>query len=112
MCEYDDVADFSVTRLVKKTRVPHRCRQCRLTFEKGVSMFRWSIGWDGTARTLYLCKVCEFMSHQLDTSPLHICLDTSGSDPMRPGDLAYEEVKTAFAEGRAPDPSRVPLRVY
>jgi len=111
MCDFDSHPSFSTFKLVK-SRVEHRCRQCRVVFEKGTKIFCWKIGWDGTARTLYVCQVCEFMSRVVEESPFHICLDTAGSDPMRATDPAYQEVQSAFAEGRTPDPSRVPLRVY
>ena len=107
MCDYDSHPSFCYFTPVKKSRVEHRCRQCRVTYPVGSEILRWNIGFDGTARTLYVCKICEFMSRADEESPFHICLDTDGSDPMRSTDPAYLEVKAAFAEGRAPDPSRV-----
>lgn len=75
-------------------------------------MIRWSICWDGTAATLYVCPVCIWMSKRDEESPFHICLSTAGDDyRARVGEPEYEEVKAALAEGREPDPKRITTSV-
>ena len=107
MCDFDSHPSFNSFTLVKKSRVEHRCRQCRVVYPVGSEILCWRIGFEGTARTLYVCKICEFMARADEDSPFHICLDTDGTDPMRATDPAYLEVKAAVAESRVPDPLRV-----
>lgn len=108
MCDYD-APDVSSMREVT-TRVTHRCVQCRLTYPVKTKMMRWGICWDGTARTLYVCKTCEWMSRQHEMSPFHICLTTAGDDEMDPTNPRWIEVRDALAAGREPDAEKFAVK--
>ncbi len=60
MCDCDyETPDFYRERLIKKTRKPHECCECRKVIQPGNSMNEVSGKWGGELSSFYICLTCQ-----------------------------------------------------
>lgn len=68
--------EFVRTRYVKRTREPHRCKECRREIEVGSSALAVSGKWEGEFSSFYICSHCEKLAvlvsaHEPDLVPCY-----------------------------------------